>query len=420
MKKIAILFACLFSAAFVLAQAKVFVPKVGVDETPVLDCGEVAVGVLEDGEPVQIRVGDGVTPGGKQLYDARSVIRTSPIDAIKKADYSLSLSGAAFWTNGLVAGFPPTSIYDPTLAGTVTVTLATTDYKIQSIVPSALFYMASVNPAIIAPDGHSATIEIQHMEPPPGFTVTHYCYFEDFTVLVYSDPDSMGETQDMRGFKILLDHPSNVIGSSYTNTDAYLPVTKGYYEAVVQDSVAYWYTHPANARVTAHDGMKMDDGRSIHAFMWDVQPNGYMSLNHVSDITTNVFRIEAMDPYPWIANPATATVSTLDFTTNGLTGTWYVQTKTNFANAWANAAVLSTNASEPGYMSITASNTLGGIASFWRVLCSNAVQAQARATFTIPVKAPRFDLGPDQWLYWSNGLRIHSGSSNGLVNVTWE
>jgi uncharacterized membrane protein len=71
-------------------------------------------------------------------------------------------------------------------------------------------------------------------------------------------------------------------------------------------------------------------------------------------------------------------------------------------------------------MSLTASNTLGGSAVFFKVSVSNAVQATARARFAIPVQASRFELADDVWLSWSNGLRIHSGASNGLVNVTWE
>jgi hypothetical protein len=406
------------SSACLVSAAQLFVPKVGPTETPVLEDGEMAVGVFPDGEPIQIKIGDGLTSGGRTLFDARTTIRTSPIQAIQEKDYTVGLSGTAYWTNGLISLFTPATVAS-TNEGVVTITLLFEDQRIYAVrtTDTGRDYTLTTR---IAPDGRTATLtgRMQQLNY-PGVPPTIEGYIEAFSIDVYADRDLVGNTNDLRGMSLLVKHPAAAQGK--TNQTDYLAMSKGYYEAVVQDAVSLWSGHPALSPLIVRAGTRIDDGVSIQQrFTWSYKPNGYLTLAHESDAVSPVLAIEAMDPYPWLITNCTGTISTLVFTTNGLAGVFRLQTSTNLmTGGWTTARPLSTNDAAAGYMSITASNTLAGNRAFWRVSVSNAVQATARAKFSVPVQAPRFELSGDTWLYWSNGLRIKSGSSNGLVNVTW-
>jgi hypothetical protein len=409
---------CALLCASVASADRLYVPKVGPNETPVLEDGELAVGVFPDGEPITIKIGDGLTSGGRTLFDARTTIRTSPIQAIQEKDYAVSLSGSAYWTNGLISLFTPDTVAS-TNEGVVTITLLFADQKIQAVRTTDTGRDYSLTTRIAA-DGRTATLtgKMQNLNY-PGVHPTIEGYIEAFQIDVYADRDLVGNTNDLRGMSLLVRHPAAASGK--TNQTDYLAVSKGYYEFVVQDAVSLWSGHPALSPLTIRAGQRIDDGISLQQrFNWTYKPNGYLTLAHESDAVSPVLAIEAMDPYPWIITESTGDVSTIEFTTNGIAGVFRLQTSTNLiTGGWTTARPLSTNAAPAGYASITASNTLAGSKSFWRVSVSNAVQATARAKFGVPVQAPRFELGDDTWLYWSNGLRIKSGSSNGLVNVTW-
>jgi len=423
MRKTSTVILLLGMAAIGFGQARVFMPKASPNETPVLADGEAVVGIDSDGTPIQLRVGDGVAEGGRILYDSRTAIKLSPIVTIPEIQYQITLGGAAYWTNGVIEGFPPTTVYNAGIASTITVSIASTSgYKIQSLLQNDSFYFAQRSQPVISADGLSASYTIVHAADPPGMTVSRFYTLESLTLLAYSNPDSLGATQDMRGFDVLVPHPESVSGASYTNAGDYKPITMGWYDGNVQDAVALFSGHPALSTLALQAGMTIGDGRCIpQRFRWAQRANGYLALTHESDVTAPVISIEAMAPYPWIITAATGTVSTIEFTTNGVTGDFRLQTCTNLlVGTWVDAAILGTNAAPAGYMSMTASNTLGGGVAFFRVNVSNAVQEEARAVFAIPVQAPRFELADGVYLFWSNStLMVQSGPSNGVVGVTW-
>jgi len=422
MRKTSIIFALFFMTGALFGQS-VVIPKVSPNETPVLADGEIAVSVTQDGEPVQMRYGDGVAAGGRVLYDSRTTIKLSPIVTIPESQYQISLTGSAYWTNGVIEGFPPTTVYNANIKGTVTVSIASTSgYKLQSMLTSASMYFATHSPPVISADGLSASYIIGHAVEPPATTINHYYTLESITLLAYSNPDALGATQDMRGFEVLVGHPGSVPGAVYTNEASYRPITMGWYDGNVQTAVARFSEHPALSTLPLRAGMTLDDGvATAQRFRWAQRANGYLSLTHESDVTAPVLSIEAMDPYPWIVAAATGTVSTIEFTTNGVTGDFRLQTCTNLlVGTWVDAEILATNTAPAGYMSLTGSNTLGGTVAFFRVSVSNAVQEEARARFSIPVQAPRFELADGVYLFWSNSaLMVQSGPTNGLVGVTW-
>lgn len=419
MRKTIVSIAVLFLASLVFGQGRVFVSKVSPSETPVLEDGEIAVGVLPDGEPVQIRYGDGVTPGGLPFYDSRAVVRVSPVATIEDGAFTISLAGSAYWTNGVISLFPPTD-ETSTNVGYVTLHLASPDQRIKAVRTQDVGRDYALS-AKIAANGLSATLtgRPQYIAY-PGVHPVMEGYIERFSVDVYTDGESVDATNDLRGLTVLLNHPEPVANA--TNAADHKAVTIGWYRANVQDAVSLYSGHPALSTLALKAGMTMDDGRNLQErFRMAQKANGYMTLSHESDASRPVMTVEAMDPYPWLINLATGAISTLEFTTNGLTGDFRLQTCTNsIVGQWSDAKTLSTNTAPAGYMSLTGSNTLGGTVVFWRVSVSNAVQAESRVVFGVPVKAPQFKLSETEWLYWSNGLRIHSGSSNGLVNVTWE
>lgn len=363
------------------------------------------------------------TNSGLTMPTMLTLMRVSPIGMIDTNKMTIELSGSAYWTNGVISMFPPTTTPNADV-GVITVTILTENQWIRS-----LKYQVEGRDYMLIPHinsgGQTATLSgsMNAVPYPPGVVPTNECYIDNFRVEVYEASKMIGATNDLRGMTTLFPHPAESDALYLkTNVTDHLTVTKGYYEAVVQDAVALWANHVATGPVTFREGAIYDDGiNQQQSFRWTYRPGGYLSLAHVAGGAVDpVLEIEAMDPNIWLVTHATGTVSTIMFTTNGLAGEFRLQTCSNLVvGAWVNAITLSTNDAPAGYMSLTASNTLGGSAAFWRASCTNATQAVARAVFSIPVQAPRFELAPGVYLIWSNGLRIYSGSSNGIVDVTW-
>jgi hypothetical protein len=375
----------IFLASVAMAQ-RAYVPKVSPSETPVLEDGEVVVGTLPDGEPVQLRVGDGSTSGGRVLYDSRTAIRMSPLGVLAEQDYSVTLSGSAYWANGVISLFTPSTEYSTAVTGLVTIALVATDKRIQSVQVSETGTDYTLTTTIAA-DGQSATLRgTMRQSLTPGDPEEKSAYIETITVNAYAERSLVGGTNDLRAMSTLIQHPAAAAGR--TNVSDYLPMSMGYYQDVVQDAVSAWSTHPATNRVTLSADMDINDGRSLQQrFAWRYRPNGYLTLQHESDTNKPVMSIEAMDPYPWLITDATGHVSTLEFTTNGLAGDFLVRSSTNLVlDVWADAPILATNTAPAGYMSLTASNTLGGSRAYFKVVVSNAVQAASLVNFGLPVQ----------------------------------
>ena len=390
MRKSFALLSLLAATSAFASENRAYIPKVGPNETPALEDGEMATVVHPDGEPIGIRIGDGSSTGGRWLYDSRQTIRTSPINAVSDSDFTVTLGGSAKWTNGVISMFPPSSTYSA-VSGIVTVRLVSADQRIQAVRPASSGTDYMVRSEI--KDGGLYAVIIGTMENTqyPDTPPVRQCYLESIGLSVYANAELIGSTQDMRGVTLLVAHPSAVVGSS--NTADYVPITRGWYSNNVQSDVAAWATHPATAAITQRAGMVIDDGISLQQhFNWSYAPNGYMALTHTSDTSAPVMSIEAMDPWPWIIDTPTGHVATLQWTTNGISAaSWAIQTASSLVDPqWTNALILATNIAPAGYASMTASNVLGGTSVFWRVRAIGAVQQAAAVRFGPAVHAPAF------------------------------
>jgi len=396
-------------------------------ETKALEDGEIAVVVDEvTGQARAIRYGDGTTAGGVTWLDKDYVLRTCPIKTLASgSDYFLTLGGQAVYSNGAIAMITPTSVYSSNAIGVVTITLASAQYRIESVSPAISKYFVD-HVTAIADDRLSATITAAHMEDPPGMTASRFCTLESLVVQAYEDPSAMGTTQDTRGLVVLCDHPEAISGS-YSNQLDYRPITMGWYDANVQSAVAEWSDHNADSTVNIRAGARFTDNilPTVKGFDLNYGVGGFLSLRHSgSGGDSSVMDIEAIDPTPYISSitAASGSVATLVWSTNGVSGNWTVLTCTNLVGAvWTNAVILATNTAPAGYISMTASNAqhAGGGGVFFKVSSDGEAQ-DAVVRFTPPVRAPRFEFAEGVYLFWSNSaLWVHSGGSNGVVGVTW-
>lgn len=409
----------LAAACSLHADDRMFAPKVGPHETPVLEDGEIAVVVYPDGEPIGVRVGDGSATGGRWLYDARAAVKKSPINPASESDFTVTLGGSAYWTNGLVSMFPPSVVY-AAVSGVVTVRLVSADQRIKDVRPASVGTDYSLVTKVSAA-GDYAVITAHPNDPPyfGGTAPTKECYVERFEMDVYADRASVGATQDFRGYVLLVPYPEK---TRSTNNESFYPVTMGWYSQNVQTAVAQFSDHPAAAKLVLRNGMQLDDGISMQQrFQWTYRPNGFLSLDHVSDSRTPVMSVEAIDPWPWIVAPPTGNVFTLQWTTNGIAGQWAIQTAASASGPWTNALILATNTAPPGYASMTASNRLTATAAFCRVVAVGGVQAAAKVRFGPVVEAPAFAFSgaTNGYLRWTGSeLQLVSNGVPYRVNLT--
>jgi hypothetical protein len=414
-------FALLVFAGCAMAdQPRLIVPRQRPSETRLLDVGEVTMVVYPDGQPVGLLVGDGSV--NQYLLDNRTMLRVSPIVQAAERDYEVSLGSDAYWTNGLISMFPPGSM-DSTVSGVVTVRLVHAQQRIFKATPNASGVDYGLTTRI-SPDGSYATITgtMRSTAPIPGSApLDHELYLESISLQVYSDGSLYGSTQDMRGLYAMFRHPSGA--GSATNTTDYYPVTVGWYSNNVPEAVSRWWEHAAVGDVRFLGTQTIEDGISgQQRFAWEYGPNGFLRLMHRSSSAQPVLSVESFEQGFYIVRGGSGRVSEVMWTTNGIAGTWKVQTSSSVGSGavWTNAVILATNPAPAGYMSVTASNVTPGATAFFKVVCDNAVLQAPKIGFGAMIRAPAVELAPGYELYCSNNvLRVRHGVSNGVVNITW-